>query len=185
MTKERTYLVILAVVATIGIGSAYVLGYVVGASSYASGTMMGQPWFGFQGRAWPGMMGAGTAMPGGIPQQLGGGGMMMGPGMMGGGMMMAPGLERPTALQNTVIITNYSFYPDLLVVKKGTTVTWINMDHVSHTVESGTHENPTGLFESGLLGHMESFSHTFTELGTYVYHCDPHPYMTGKIIVEG
>ena len=43
-------------------------------------------------------------------------------------------------------------------------------------------ENPAGI-ESPLLGHMGSFSYTFPEAGTYVYHCDPHPYMTGSVTV--
>lgn len=85
---------------------------------------------------------------------------------------------------NTVVISNYSFNPQTLKVTVGTTVTWINMDTVAHSVESGTHEAPTGLFESALLSHMQSFSYTFNAPGDFVYHCDPHPYMTGTIVVE-
>lgn len=177
MVNEKTALVVLAVAVAIGIGSAYVIGYVVGTSSY--------PGFGMMGWTWP--WGKTGMMQPGAGQGWGGG--MMGSGMMGAGMMgpgmMGPGFGRQSASQNTVIITSYSFYPDTLVVKKGTTVTWVNMDPVSHTVTAGTHDKPTGLFTSELLGHMESFSYKFTEPGTYVYHCDPHPYMTGKIIVEG
>jgi plastocyanin len=73
----------------------------------------------------------------------------------------------------------------MLVVQKGTTVTWTNYDPVAHSVESGTHDNPTGLFESSLLNQGQSFSYTFNEAGTFVYHCDPHPYMTGVVIVQG
>ena len=86
----------------------------------------------------------------------------------------------PTAVQ--VAIVNYAFSPSNLTVKVGTMVRWMNMDSVEHTVSFGTHENPTGV-ESPLLGHMGSFSYTFTQLGTYRYHCDPHPYMTGSVAV--
>lgn len=82
-----------------------------------------------------------------------------------------------------VAIMNYSFSPSSLAVKAGTTVRWVNMDFVEHTVSFGTHDNPTGV-ESPLLGHMGSFGYTFTEPGTYEYHCDPHPYMTGSVIVN-
>jgi amicyanin len=87
-----------------------------------------------------------------------------------------------------VIIGNYNFHPQNLTVKVGTTVTWINMDFVGHNVEAGTHDedghnHDDEALESPILGHMESFSYTFTELGEYVYHCDPHPYMEGRIIV--
>jgi plastocyanin len=81
-----------------------------------------------------------------------------------------------------VAIRNYSFRPGDLAVRMGTTVRWVNMDFVEHTVSFGTHEDPTGL-ESPLLGHMGSFSYNFTEAGTYEYHCDPHPYMTGSVTV--
>jgi len=169
MASEKNTLVALGVVAAIGIVAAFVIGYYVGTYSYSNYGMMGPG---------GGMMGSGGMMGG----MMGSG--MMGPGVMGPGMM-GPGAGIQSATQNTVIITNYAFYPDILTVRKGTTVTWINMDPVPHTVEAGTHEKPTGKFESQLLGRMESFSYTFTEPGTYVYHCDPHPYMTGKIIVEG
>jgi plastocyanin len=85
---------------------------------------------------------------------------------------------------NTVVIANFQFLPTTLTVKQRTTVTWVNMDQVAHTVSAGTHEQETGLFESGLLERMGSFSFTFTQPGTYTYHCDPHPYMTGTIVVE-
>jgi plastocyanin len=84
----------------------------------------------------------------------------------------------------TVLIFNYAFYPKTLTIKKGTTVTWINMDWAVHTVESGTHDEPLELFDSGSLGHMAVFSYTFNEPGIYKYHCDPHPWMEGVIIVE-
>ena len=82
-----------------------------------------------------------------------------------------------------VAIVDYAFSPSSLTVKVGTTIRWVNMDFVEHTVSFGTHDNPTGV-ESPLLGHMGSFGYTFTEPGTYEYHCDPHPYMTGSVIVN-
>lgn len=114
------------------------------------------------------------------------GGQMMGGGMMGTGGYMSGygGMQCPYRSggyynsTNRVSIVNYSFYPQTLHVKVGTTVTWTNMDNVAHTVTSDT-----GLFNSSLLNHMQSFSYTFTTAGTYTYHCTPHPYMTGTIIV--
>lgn len=88
----------------------------------------------------------------------------------------------PSAALAQVMIVNYSFRPSSITVQAGTTVLWVNMDFVEHTVSFGTHENPTGV-ESPLLGHMGSFSYTFTEPGVYEYHCDPHPYMRGSVTV--
>lgn len=85
-----------------------------------------------------------------------------------------------------IIIGNYEFQPQNLTVKVGTTVTWINMDFVGHNVEAGIHEEQEHIdetFQSSILEHMESFSYTFNESGEYTYHCDPHPYMEGTIIV--
>jgi amicyanin len=118
-------------------------------------------------------------------------------GMMQGGMndMMRSGMNycpmssntngrNVSASYGTVVILNNAFNPSSVTVKKGGAVTWFNMDTIEHTVTSGTHEQETGLFDSGLLGHMQSFSFTFTETGTYEYHCDPHPWMSGTVIVE-
>jgi amicyanin len=86
-----------------------------------------------------------------------------------------------------VIIANYAFSPEEVRVPAGTTVTWVNMDHVMHTVTFGGHgdDHSGEVIDSGPMYHMDAFSHTFDEPGMYEYHCDPHPYMTGVVIVEG
>ncbi len=114
------------------------------------------------------------------------GGQMMGGGMMGtnshmggyGGMQCPYHQNGYYNSTNMVAISNYSFQPQNLTVKVGTTVTWVNMDNVGHTVTSDT-----GQFTSTTLGHMQSFSYTFKTAGTYTYHCTPHPYMTATITV--
>ena len=83
---------------------------------------------------------------------------------------------------NTVLISNYIFSPTSLKVKKGTRVTWTNHDVAKHTitVDSG---QPAGGPDSQLFGKNESFSFTFDSVGTYKYHCSPHPYMHGVVEV--
>jgi plastocyanin len=56
------------------------------------------------------------------------------------------------------------------------------MDHVAHTVTFGSHDDEHGM-DSGLMGPMASFEVAFLEPGSYDYHCDPHPYMTGTVVV--
>jgi len=85
---------------------------------------------------------------------------------------------------STVMVMHYRFMPSLLYVRAGTGVTWVNFDSVIHTVDSGTHEAPTALFDSGEMAPGDTFSPVFTEPGVYIYHCDPHPYMQGAIIVQ-
>jgi plastocyanin len=65
-------------------------------------------------------------------------------------------------------------------VAVGTTVTVTNNDSASHTWTADD-----GTFDSGGLGQGDSFEFTFTEPGTYTYHCNIHPAMTGTIVVTG
>jgi plastocyanin len=78
-----------------------------------------------------------------------------------------------------VKIDNFTFVPQRLAVKAGTTVTWINDDDSPHTVASSTK-----LFKSNALDTKERFSFTFTTPGAYQYFCSLHPHMTGAIVVE-
>lgn len=102
--------------------------------------------------------------------------------LVGGMAVFAYRVNPTTGSSTQVVIVNSSFSPSNLTVPVGATVRWINMDHVSHTVSFGIHGDESGV-ESGLLDHMGSFSYTFAGPGRYEYHCDPHPFMTGEIIV--
>jgi len=75
-------------------------------------------------------------------------------------------------------IGNFTFGPQELKVKAGTTVTWINEDDIPHTVVSLNN------FRSKALDSDDKFSFTFTTPGTYKYFCSLHPHMTGTIVVE-
>lgn len=66
-----------------------------------------------------------------------------------------------------------------ITVKPGTTVTWTNDDSAPHTVTGDNHQCGSQGFSQG-----QSYSYTFTQSGTYSYHCDYHPYMVGKIVVS-
>jgi len=98
----------------------------------------------------------------------------------GVGALAYRSLTAPPVVQ--VSIVDYRFQPANVTIKAGTTVRWINMDFVGHTVSFGMHGNETGV-ESDLMGHMGTFGYTFIGPGTYPYHCDPHPYMTGVVVV--
>ncbi len=81
-----------------------------------------------------------------------------------------------------VTIKDYMFEPMSLKIKVGDTVTWTNMDSVHHNVvaDSPSTSSPNG----PLIGQGESYSFKFTKAGTYSFHCQPHPYMHGTIVVE-
>ena len=92
--------------------------------------------------------------------------------------------ESTTQVQNgnvSVSISNFDF-PDNIKINKGSTVTWTNRDSAQHNVVSDS-DSPQGGINGQLLSKDESFSFTFTEVGTYNYHCQPHSFMTGTVEV--
>jgi plastocyanin len=66
-----------------------------------------------------------------------------------------------------------------IVIGFNNTVVWKNEDSDWHTAHSNIPEFNSGLIESGA-----SFTHVFQRAGTFPYHCDPHPWMTGLVIVK-
>jgi len=81
--------------------------------------------------------------------------------------------------------TNECFVPHHIEINKGSSVTWINGDSVSHTVTSGTVQNGTdGRFDSGLIIPGGVFSHMFTTPGNFEYFCTVYPWMNGVITVK-
>ncbi len=85
--------------------------------------------------------------------------------------------SQTNAKTNSVTIKNFSFTPDVLTVKQGTKVTWINQDTATHTIQSGS-------FHSSDLNQGGTFAFTFDTKGSFDYSCGIHPSMTGKIVVE-
>ena len=85
----------------------------------------------------------------------------------------------PGAAAIEVKIDNFTFEPQRIVVKAGTTVTWINEDDIPHTIASSGR-----LFKSKTLDTGDTFTYTFTTPGDYLYFCSLHPHMTGTIAVE-
>ena len=81
---------------------------------------------------------------------------------------------------STLSIHNFTFTPQTLTVKAGTTVTWINKDDIPHGIASSNN----AFKKSGALDTDDSYSFTFTTPGTYKYFCYLHPHMVGSIVVE-
>ncbi|HEY7229087.1 MAG TPA: cupredoxin family copper-binding protein [Pseudolabrys sp.] len=83
-----------------------------------------------------------------------------------------------SAEEVAVKIGNFTFGPQEVKVKAGTTVTWTNDDDIPHTVVSQNN------FRSKVLDTDAKYSFTFTTPGTYKYFCSLHPHMTGTVVVE-
>jgi plastocyanin len=78
-----------------------------------------------------------------------------------------------------VAMQGIAYQPAELTVPAGTTVTWKNLDSVTHDVTS-TDGNFTS---SGNLNNGDTYQVTFDQPGTYSYHCVHHPGMNGTITV--
>lgn len=91
--------------------------------------------------------------------------------------------------QVIIAIDEFTFLADSLSVAEGTTVTWINCEDAfangpgatDHTVTSDAGGQP---LDSPTLSAGESYSFTFTEPGEFRYHCTPHPFMEGVVVVQ-
>ncbi len=79
-----------------------------------------------------------------------------------------------------VKIQDFKFDPETLTVPVGTKITWMNADSVGHTVTGDDSSSP---LKSELLKQGEKYEFTFSTAGTFNYHCQPHPFMKGKIVV--
>ncbi|MGH7578709.1 MAG: cupredoxin domain-containing protein [Gemmatimonadales bacterium] len=78
-----------------------------------------------------------------------------------------------------VVIRRFAFGPSEVRIRAGERITWINCDEDPHTstADEGEWSSPT-------LAPGTAFTHTFAEAGEFTYHCEPHPFMTGRVIVE-
>lgn len=75
---------------------------------------------------------------------------------------------------------NWFFSPESIEIAAGTTVTWTNETDVAHTVSG----SDLSFDDSGYIEPGQSFSQTFSDPGTYRFKCDPHPWMTGQIVMK-
>ena len=92
-----------------------------------------------------------------------------------------------------ITMENLEFGPSEITIKKGTTVTWRQIDRSIGGSGGGVGwhnvvEGPPGkrgdhVFKSKELGFNGGFTFKFDEVGVFEYYCDPHPFMIGKITV--
>jgi amicyanin len=90
----------------------------------------------------------------------------------------APKTDQPQI--NNVEINNFGFNPLELRIKKGDTVVWVNRDSAGHTITSDSGNE----LSSPTISQKQEYRHTFTQSGTFNYHCIVHPSMKAKVIVE-
>jgi plastocyanin len=80
-----------------------------------------------------------------------------------------------------VDIQNFAFIPVTVTINVGDSVVWTQRDTTTHTVNSDNGAFPPS---GNLTLAKPTYMHTFNAAGTFNYHCSPHPFMTGKVIVQ-
>ena len=78
-----------------------------------------------------------------------------------------------------VDIQNIKYGVEEIVIAPGTTVVWRNRDPIQHSVVSDQEG-----FDSSLIDPETSFALTFSDIGEYPFHCMPHPFMKGRVVVQ-
>lgn len=84
-----------------------------------------------------------------------------------------------TANMTVVHIRGMSFHDARIEVPAGTTVEWHNDDPLGHTVTAND-----GSFASPIIEPGQSWRYRFDRPGEYAFHCTPHPFMTGVVVVR-
>jgi plastocyanin len=72
-----------------------------------------------------------------------------------------------------------AFGPNRIEIAAGTTITWTNNDPLVHTITADD-----GSWNSGDIPPGQTWSHTFTQPGEFAFHCTPHPFMKGVLVVR-
>lgn len=77
-----------------------------------------------------------------------------------------------------VDINHFAFHPHTLTVKRGAKVAFVNSSRIAHTATRA------GSFDTGHIKPGTSVVVHFEHKGTFLYHCEIHPFMKGTIVVE-
>lgn len=100
--------------------------------------------------------------------------------LLGGAAVVLAGLPAWAGETVRVSMDKNLFVPQVLRIKPGTTVEWVNDEkRTSHSVFF----EAEGLAESDRLFPGESWKRSFDKAGVYPYRCGPHPEMVGTVEV--
>ena len=104
-----------------------------------------------------------------------------GPGVSGAAQCNVP-VTTIDSMHFFIAIRDFAFHPDSIKVPPGATVTWVNCEDVGH--EPHTSTSDSAVWNSPEISSGARFSHTFPLAGGFPFHCTPHPFMTGKVVVQ-
>ena len=81
-----------------------------------------------------------------------------------------------------IVIRDFAFQPTEISVKQGGKVIWVNCSDAGDAPHTSTADG--GAWDSPALAPGDAFGRTFDQAGSFPYHCAPHPFMTGTVVVE-
>ncbi len=81
---------------------------------------------------------------------------------------------------DAIIIKDFAFGPQELIVTPGATITVTNQDKSTHTVTAADKSFDSGNIAAGQTGKVTAP----TKPGSYPFACIPHPFMTGTLVVR-
>jgi len=84
------------------------------------------------------------------------------------------------AIAAEVDMAAIKFAVESVTISAGQAVRWTNRDPVEHTVTFDGAAEPG----SPVIPPNGSYVHRFDKRGTYTYHCTPHPFMKGVVVVK-
>jgi plastocyanin len=90
----------------------------------------------------------------------------------------ASGASATASAAQPVKINHFAFHPGTLRIKRGSRVAFTNTSPITHTASD------PGTFNTGHIKPGTSVVVRFKKKGTFAYHCEIHPFMKGKIVVE-
>lgn len=97
-----------------------------------------------------------------------------------GAVPKGPGYRKGEA--KIVTIEDFAYTPEIVTIRVGDSVKWVNKDATRH---SATREDDPA-FDTELLSQGDektiTFGETSDQLG-FEYFCEPHPFMTGRVVV--
>ena len=82
-------------------------------------------------------------------------------------------------VEKTVAIRNFAFQPATQTIAAGGTIVWRNDDGSPHAI--ALDDRPGG---GDVLLPGQAHAEAFLVPGQFAYHCETHPFMTGRIVVE-
>ena len=87
--------------------------------------------------------------------------------------------EQAGAVTHEIMINNFVFAPERVIVHQGDTIKWVNHDVVRHNATAADKSWATSALAPGGDGSIMAAT-----IGTFTYICTRHPEMKGTIVVE-